>query len=133
MIIASIFAIVICCILTNNYCTLNNAWTEDNCQKFMATLTVIPAITTFFGVKLWFMRHKLSPITARVITTIGSCTFGIYLFEQIYRGRTVWLYDILYPTLHSYPACVVWIMFACFVGFVVTLILKKVPVLKKIL
>lgn len=133
LIVASILAVGICCVLTNNYCTLNNAWTESTCQNFMGTLTVIPAITIYSGTKLWFINHKVSPKIEKIIITAGNCTFGIYLFEQIYRERTVWLYYILYPILHSFPACILWVTFACLLGGIVTLIMKKIPVMKELL
>lgn len=127
----SVISIIICCLLTDYHCNLINEWSEATCQNFFGTLIFIPAATVYFAAKMWFASHRLSGNPGKILTIAGSCTFGIYLFEHIYRKVTSSIFTSLLPYLHTLPSCIIWILSACFLGTAVTIVLKKIPVIKK--
>lgn len=131
MVCASVVSILICCFLTHYRCNLINEWSEASCQTFFNTLIFIPASTVYFAAKMWYKNHKLGKTSAKILAVAGSCTFGIYLFEGIYRKITSFIFNALFPYLHTLPSCIIWILSACFIGMAVTLILKKIPVINK--
>lgn len=131
LVLISIIFIIISCYLTQYHCNLINEWNEASCQRFFSTLIFIPTFSVYFITKMWFETHKLSEYKSKVLILIGSSTFGIYLFEQIYRDRTQFIFNLLLPYLHTLPACLIWILSACVLGFIVTIILKQIPIIKK--
>lgn len=129
--ILSLLAIAASCFMTHYKGSITGDWRESTCQTFFNTLIFIPAITVFYTVKMWFMKHTPGPKTSKIISTIGGLTFGIYLIERICRVETEKLFFILKPYIHTLPSCLVWIFAACVFGGVFIFILKKIPGVKK--
>ena len=133
LVVSSIMAIIISCLMTQYKCTMFDEWTEGTCETFFDTLIFLPAFTVFYIVKMWFISFKLNNKVFKVITTLGGTTFGIYLIEQICRLETRQIFIWLRPYIHTLPACWIWILSACIFGAVITLILKQIPGIKKFL
>lgn len=126
----SLLSMLICCFMTEyEYANMG----EQQGYQFMDSLVLIPAFTVFYGVKMLFLKHSFQERICHRISQIGELTFGIYLFEQIYRDGTRFIYDKLQPVLHSLPSCWIWILCACILGGGVTFVLKKIPVLNRFL
>ena len=64
---------------------------------------------------------------------MGSCVFGTYLLEGILRHELSFIYELLEPRIHVLPACMVWVMAVTVAGLGITWVLKRLPVLKKLL
>ena len=126
----SVMAICICCFMTHYKCTLTGDWDEWKCQTFFNTLIFLPTITVYYGAKLFFQRHKISPRLQKMIVTVSETTFGIFLFEKILRNETLPVFTFLKPYLHTMPACLIWILCACVLGSCLIFVLKKIPVIK---
>ena len=111
--------------------TLDGNWLSDT-QKM---LMVIPIVTIYYIVKFLFDRRadSIKPITQKILKSLGSCVFGVYLFEGILRESTFDLFRKMEPSLGVLPACVVWILIAIAIGFAVVEVLKRIPGLRKIL
>lgn len=123
-------SMLICCFMVEyQYACMG----EGQGYQFMDSFVTIQASTVFYGVKMLFMKYPFSERACRLISQIGGLTFGIYLFEHIYRQETEFIYEKLQPVLHSLPACWIWILCACILGGVVTFVLKKIPVIKRFL
>lgn len=131
--ITSIGAISICCFMTQYKCSIIGEWEEDTCQTFFNTLIFLPAITVFFAAKMWFMNHRPKERICRLIELIGGTTFGIFLFENIFRRVTIPIFRSLEPMIKTLPACWVRIFAACLLGSVITLLLKQIPGVKRFL
>ncbi len=131
LVCVSIISIVICSYMTIYRCNLIGEWKESSCQTFFGTLIFAPTITVFFMVKMIFIKHKPGEKVSNYISAIGGTTFGIFLFEEIYRRETKGILSILEPYIKTFPACLAWIFTAFCVGIIVTLILKKIPGVKK--
>lgn len=124
-------ALLLSCYMTHYMCTITNGWTEAGCQSFMNTLIFLPSIAVFYTAKLWFTRHTPGKRISKAITTLGGLTFGIYLMEGICRVETKHILPILRPYVHTFPACIIWILCACVFGGVCIFILKLIPGVKK--
>ena len=131
MIVISLLSIFITCLLTKYRCGVIGEWEENSSQKFFECFIFIPAATVYLVTKYFFENHSVNPKIQKLIITLGGCSFGIYLFENIYRVSTEKIFYVLSRYLPVLLASVGWIACACCLGMVVTLILKKIPVIKK--
>ncbi|MBR1884228.1 MAG: acyltransferase family protein [Clostridia bacterium] len=131
MIIASCISIIISCLMTNYKCNLLNTWEEDTSQTFFNNLSFIPTITLFYGIKMLVMDRKMSERLTNIIAFVGSTTFGLYLFEKIFRQESVVVYFALWKYIHRIPASIAWVVAEFIIGVIVIAILKKIPVIKK--
>lgn len=112
----SILAVVLCCALTHYRCMLIGEWTEASCQTFFNTLIFLPSIAVYYGTRMWFEYHSIPVWLVRILSAAGGTTFGIYLFEQIWRNETKPVFQFFQPYIHTLPACWMWILAACVLG-----------------
>lgn len=126
----SVAVITVCGLLTNYKCTLTGEWGDVPSQTFFKTLIFIPSITVYYGVKMWFMNHELNGKLCDIIAEMGKATFGIFLFEQICRHETKFVFYLLEPYIHTFPACCIWILVACICGMTVVLGVRKLLIPK---
>lgn len=129
----SIFAIIITCLTTTYSCTLSNDWTSNHAEKFHKMLIVLPTITLYLVSKYFFCNRPLSEKTSSMLKLLGGTTFGIMLIENLLRELTEPLFWILYPYFRTFLSCCIWVTAVCILGGLITLILKRIPVLKKLL
>ena len=92
-----------------------------------------PAIAVFAAVKALFERVRVSPRAAGVLREAGACTFGIYLFEKVYRDVSSRAYHALEPLIGGFAACWAWILCAFLLGLCVTMALRRLPGLRRLL
>lgn len=102
-------------------------------HNFMGDLLFIPVFTVYTAVHYLVERYPIQGRLRKVILSLGGCTFGTYLLEGILRHELLPLYDFLEPKIHVLPACFVWVAAVVVCGLAITWVLKKIPVLKKIL
>lgn len=133
LMLLSVLAIGVMCMMTHRYCTIFNQWDEVSVQKYFELLIFLPAAMLYFGSKYYFTNHKIWKWTEKLIVLGGSAAFGIFLLERIYRAEAYPVYEILCPYIHSFPASIAWAGCACVLGCVVTLLLKCIPGVKKFL
>lgn len=129
----SFFAIFISCLMTHYRVAITGECNETVSQAFHNSLIAIPTITIYFSSKYFFENVNLNPRIIKVIQLVGGTTFGIYLMEGMLRERTMFIFQYLKPIIHTLPACIIWIGFACFLGSIITAILKRVPIIRKYL
>lgn len=108
-------------------------------ELFMETFSWLNAVCVFVTVRYWMQHWKPDVWLSRLIRSAGSCTFGIYLFHPLLLGSPVRNWFIKTMTLH--PGGGVNYMLAAFllcgctmaVCWAVALLLKKLPVIEKLL
>lgn len=127
--VASFIAISISCFMTDYNIYITGIDKESN-FVFHNNLVSVPTITVYFTFKYMFEKVKVSSFNANLIRFVGGTTFGIYLMEKMLRDRTVFIFNYLKPTLHTLPATIIWIAFACIVGCIVVSVLKKIPIVR---
>ena len=73
------------------------------------------------------------PGLCRAVTTLGPLTFGVYLFDPILKCY-LWppLRDLLDPVLPMLVVSALWCLVSLAVGSALTWLLKRVPVLGRI-
>lgn len=103
---------------------LDGGWTGANGEAYMEKLVIIPTITIFYCVRRVFSRIRMNEKTANVLFVLGSCTFGVYLFDPLWREYTQAVRTLLTPTLGKYFASHVHTLCACILGLAATFAFK---------
>ena len=129
--ILSVLCIGICCYMTDFRAGITGECKESVSQVFHSSLIAIPTYTIYFSGKLFFMKKQVSQKVQKLICLVGSTTFGIYLLERVLRTETQTVFTTLKPIIRTMPACLIWIATAFLLGFLITLILKKIPIIGK--
>ena len=133
LICMSAAAILITCWITDYYHGMLGTWEGTKWEEYVNHLIFIPAGTVFLLAKIFFEKHPAGETAGRILTTLGSCTFGIFLFEKICREETMFINRYLAKIMPMLPACLIWVFIACAAGFIITFILKKIPGINKLL
>lgn len=68
----------------------------------------------------------------KALSVIGSSVFGVYLIEKIIRALTTSVYGLLLPYLGSFMASTIWCLVTGCVAFLIIVLLKNIPILKRI-
>ena len=131
--IVSFACISISCLITNYRALITGEFSEGTSQAFHMCLIAVPTFATFFLVKYMFQKISISDIINKIIITVGSCTFGIMLFENIFRENEVFIFHALNPHIGNFPSCIIWVSAIFLSALLLTLILKRVPFIKKLL
>lgn len=105
----------------------------DTSGAYMSMLLDITAFFPYLLVHWLTARHPITGKPAAVIRTMGSCVFGAYLLEGIFRRQLDGVYLFLEPKIHVLPACLVWVVAVVLCGMAVTWVLKQIPGLRKLL
>ena len=110
---------------------------EDSSQMFFSTFIIFPCIMIYLVTKYFVTRYQMSELLKKIIISMGSCSFGIYLLhiliKDLLSGLGLW--KVFRKELHmnhmlsALLFCAVTFLFC----YGVTFILKKVPGLKKML
>lgn len=117
--------------LTKYRCEIINSWTEADCQYFFNTFVLIPSAAIMIVSKKVFEKTDSDSKLGRFITLLGSVTFGVYLFERIWRHTTTFIYWGLKDKIPSLIACYVWLLSSIVLGGAVTFFIKRIPVINK--
>ena len=128
---AGLAAIILCCFMTHYRCTLLDDWSTSSCQKFFSTLIFAPTIAAFILIKKLMNNRTLSARSVKIIELVSGTTFGIYLFENIYRRITEPVLLFFRNKIGALPACWIWVLSAFLIGCIITMVLKRIPGIKK--
>ena len=131
----SCIGIGVSCYMTYYMHNVTGECSEANSQAFLGSFIMLPCITIYIGMKYIFQRYYVGEYIRKIISSIGSCTFGIYLLHIIIKNFAGGFLNILLVKcrLNSMVAVLLFCLIIFFVSYVVTLILKKLPGMKKLL
>lgn len=91
---------------------------------------VLEAACFFYLVQQITLKEK----TAKIVKVIAGCTFGIYLISDMVYGLTQSIYRVLCSLgVHAIVSMVVFQVAVFIMSFVLAFIMKKIPVLRKLL
>ena len=133
----NIVAILISCYMTYYRARITGICNEKDSQMFFGTFVLVNCVTIFATCQYLNSNTNILFRLKKPIVSVGGCTFGIYLIHVYFKNYTDTfknLMSFLQDKLHSTPVlasliyCVV--LFMC--GYVVTLIMKKIPLLRNI-
>ncbi|MBE5796915.1 MAG: acyltransferase [Clostridiales bacterium] len=122
----SILAVFLTSVLMDWRCGVDGGWTNANREAYMGRLSVFPAITVFYCVRKLFARLPVKNGLANVLFILGSCTFGVYLFDPKWRQLTQSVRTLLTPSIGLYFATHVQTICACLLGLAATFLFKCV-------
>lgn len=110
----------------DNY--LFKGWNESGLSAFV----ILPTITTFYITKHIFTHLTVPVVLQKIICTLGSCTFGVYVLESYIK---TYIGPFLQRMLAFLPYTLenmIYIVLIMLSGCGVTFILKKIPVVQKL-
>ena len=58
---------------------------ESSSQTFHSTFIILPCIALYMAAKFFAERHVFSNMAGIIITSAGTCTFGIYLLHVVVK------------------------------------------------
>lgn len=130
---AGFIAIIITCLMTHYKIQVTGLSSEGVAQTFYNNLICIPTFAIFYCTRWFFLNHQITGAIQKAIQSLGSCAFGIMLCEEALRSDLDFIYKALAPKLHRLPACLIWVLAVYSCGYAITLCMKRIPGLKKII
>lgn len=130
--IVNVAAIMVSCYMTYYRVLITGECSESQSQTFHASFVMINCAAMYVAIKYVFSRIKLPVFAEKLIYSLGSCTFGIYLLHILVMKKWKLLYNLqdffrnqwgLNQMLAVFLVCFCTMM----IGYVMTLILKKIP------
>lgn len=131
--LASALCVAVSAGMTRYKAVVTGELSEGASQTFLACLQMIPATTVFLAARKLFAARRCPPALAAVIRSAGSCTFGIYLLHAMIMDRLLPLFYFLRERIDTFPACLVYVLAVFLCGYGITLVLKRIPLLGRLL
>ena len=134
----SLLCVVYTCLMTEYKLDYARQLSEARVGTFFKMLICIPAVTVFLTARKLFDTSDGKGITMhagveKLMLSMGSCVFGVYLVEQIFRNL---MYDfgmVMVDHLPNFVATLIYCVVVFLAAYLVVLVLKLIPGLKKLL
>lgn len=124
-------SIIVECYMTHlvNYDSGN----DDVDQTFYQSLIFIPTFAIYYSLKCFDLNHKCNRKLKTIICVLGGASFGVMLIEEFFRILFTSLYFKISSFLPTFISCLIWVLIIYAACTIVTLIMKKIPILKRFL
>ena len=132
LVVSSVISLAIMTLLSHMRCAAFQSWTEENIP-FRRCFVFLPAMTVFVAAKMWFMKHPLKPTGQKVLASIAGTTFGLYLFEEIFRRELGFVLEAMQTVIHPYIACWIWVFIVCILGGGIIFLIRLIPGVKRVI
>lgn len=132
--ICAAVALPLCCLLLFFYGSVIShltGTTWDIIFQGYSTVFALIGVISLFILALG-LEHRASNIVIRGLTLVGTNTLGIYYLHVVFGGDFAPLYQQL-PAFNTLPVNVVYALVIALLSLVTTLLLKKVPIVRKIM
>lgn len=111
---------------------------EGNSQTFHSTFAMINCMTIFVTLKYICSNYEFPDQVKRMICSVGTSTFGIYLLHVFYKEKIpaiTQLWDIFHHQfrLNYMFSALLYCGVVFVLGYATTILLKQIPVLNKII
>lgn len=135
--IVNVITIGITCLMTYYKIKVTGECSESKSQTFFGCFSLINVVSIYITIKYLIEKIRIPQLVEKVICSVGESTFGIYLLHLLFLKQLpiipkVWniLERILGPNslLSAFIVCVI-VMGLSYIG---TLIMKKTPILKRL-
>lgn len=120
----SILSILGTVLLMKWRCGVDGGWTSANSQAYMGRLSLLPAVTVFYAMKKLCRRANPCGKLAKALFVMGSCTFGVYLFDPKWRQFTQAVRKLLQPVVGLFAATLAQTLCAFLLGLAATFVFK---------
>lgn len=105
-------------------------------ERYITLFYTFTAVSVFVFVKKG-CSHRVNNLLkhggVQFIQYISETMFGIYLIENILEAFTKPVFDIIVKFMPSIFACGIWLIITMMLGNIVVGLMKKMPVLRKLL
>jgi surface polysaccharide O-acyltransferase-like enzyme len=131
----NVAAILVCCYMTYYKGVVTGEFSEATSQTFFKCFAMINCMTIFVTIKYFFIKIRLPQWIEHLITSLGKCTFGIYLLHMLIM-KSSFIKQILNKMIACGAPSLLAVLVQCFIVmlicYIITLILLKIPVLKRL-
>ena len=125
-IIIGFAAILISARFCHYYCNTINDWSVSSYEKYINTLVLIPSASIYYIFKMIFDSITIKEKTASIISLVSKCTFGVYLFENVWREKTEFIFTFFNSFSNTYLSYMVYVFCACALGIFVSLVFLSI-------
>lgn len=133
----NVATICISCLLTHYQAKISGVLSEAESQLFHNMFVMVNAISIFATCQYVFAHIKLHENLRKAITSMGGTTFGIYLLHIfIHKICSKFnLVNVIYNTIgfNRMLSCLIYCTLIFLSGYLITLTLKRIPGLKRII
>ena len=128
-----LMALVVLCtmIALNVILTLLEYNKSSTGYLFLDNRTFLPIIVESVCVFYMASFLKMSEKISKAVTFVGSCTFGIYLVSDMTINFLTPIHTKLREVIHPLSAVLIFEILVFLIGFIITVPLKKIPIVKK--
>lgn len=134
----TLLCVVYTCLMTEYKLMYIHQLSEARVGTFFKMLIAIPAVTVFLTIRKLFDTDDgkgitLHPGVEKLFLSMGSCVFGIYLVEQIFRDL---FYDcglFLVDHLPNFPAAIIYCICVFLAAYLFVALLKLIPGVNKLI
>lgn len=119
--------------MTNLRALPYESFTEYDNGLYTCSFTMILDVGIYYLAKRFYMKKRRNQRLDRVIHSMGQCVFGIYLIERPVREHLAFVCDRLAPQIGQFPACIVWVLCIYVVAYMIVLLLRQIPGVRRLL
>ena len=133
--VVNILTIMISCYMTHCRAQIMGECHEAVSQQFHSSFAPVACVTMYTTVRYLCDRIQFAPWVRRAVISLGECTFGIYLFHMLNDDIPVLFgSNLLLGILpEGLPRVLVMCLHMQLSWWVITWILRKIPIIKKLL
>ena len=119
-------------VLANLRCTSLQSWKEEDIPYY-GCFEFLPTATVFIAAKMFFIRFPAKQRAQKVLSAIAGTTFGLYLFESIFRTESGFILTAMKTVIHPYIACWLWMLIVWMIGGGIIFLIRLIPGVKKLI
>lgn len=115
---------------------MTGVFSEVESQTFHACFVLLNAVFIFMFIKYFSERIKLNEFVKKVVCSMGDCTFGVFLIHAFVLSiplRTTFLKWLTDSGLNELSACILLCFVVYIICFIITKILRKIPLIRCLL
>ena len=131
--LAALLSLALMCLATERWCRAQGQWPAYAGELTFGALNFVIALALFYIAKTLFLRRSIPAWAAKTMVLFGSCSFGLYLLQHYFLRWLRPVFEAAQPRLGTYPACLLWVLCVCLAGSAVTLLLRQIPGIKKLI
>ena len=127
----NIITILITCFMTH----LKSQITDIHIEDFHNTFVVINCITIYITIKYIFYKINFSELISKILISVGRCTLGIYLFHisiMVFLSNMGY-FSFFHKHLNHILTIFIYCVLVFLIGLLFTLILKKIPLIRRLI
>lgn len=118
--VVSLISIFLIAYLTREKCIMEQDWKDTHVDTFFNYLLIFPTFTLYGWIKWLFEKISVKDETKSILFSLGKCTLGIMLIENILRDALIsWYTNNIIFAFYKVTEVVL-------VGFVIVYIVRKV-------